>query len=47
MLVSDIDECAIGRDRCDKNANCSNTFGNHTCQCRDGFFGDGIICDGN
>src|SRR5690606_33136807 len=43
-FVLDIDECAIGADTCDPNADCANTRGSFTCTCRDGFEGDGSTC---
>ena len=40
----DIDECALGVDNCDDNANCSDTVGNYTCTCNTGYTGDGLSC---
>ncbi|CAJ0968688.1 unnamed protein product, partial [Ranitomeya imitator] len=40
----DIDECESGND-CSYNANCTNTIGNYTCVCKDGFSGDGYFCE--
>ena len=31
---------------CDVNAVCVNTIGNYTCQCNDGYMGDGKVCSG-
>ena len=42
----DIDECATGTHNCNENANCTNTNGNFTCQCKGGYTGDGIECEG-
>lgn len=42
----DIDECAIGTDNCDENANCTNNEGSFSCRCRSSYFGDGITCLG-
>ena len=44
MYHKDIDECASGIDRCDKNAACFNTFGSYTCHCLPGFVGNGTNC---
>ena len=43
---SDIDECKTGTHKCDRNANCANTFGSHTCTCKPGFAGDASHCSG-
>lgn len=42
----DEDECALGRDRCDANANCLNNIGSYGCQCLAGYTGNGITCRG-
>lgn len=44
-FVFDVDECAIGADRCDPNADCTNTLGSYTCACRTGFVANGDRCD--
>ena len=41
-LCEDIDECSIGKYICEENADCSNTDGSFKCNCREGFFGDGV-----
>merc|ERR1711881_677831 len=33
----DIDECTVGSDDCDANAECTNTVGSFTCACNEGF----------
>ena len=43
---TDIDECALGLDRCHEHAVCTNTMGGYTCECRTGFTGDGFNCQG-
>ena len=44
-VVSDIDECAAGTDRCDAHrAECINTPGAYQCKCFTGYFGDGFVC---
>ena len=45
FFVTDEDECATNTDDCDINADCTNTVGSFTCECRDSYFGDGISCD--
>ena len=44
--MSDIDECANDADDCDTNAACTNTPGDFTCTCNQGYTGDGVICMG-
>ena len=45
-LILDIDECAdASSNKCDDNANCTNTTGSFTCVCREGFSGDGVNCE--
>jgi hypothetical protein len=38
---ADIDECDLGTAQCDVNANCVNTNGGYTCECVEGYGGDG------
>ena len=42
----DTDECSEGIDHCDMNAICNNAEGHHTCQCSEGYDGDGETCYG-
>ena len=42
----DIDECVTGPHNCNENANCTNTNGSFTCQCKEGYTGDGVECEG-
>jgi hypothetical protein len=42
----DINECSTGTHTCDQNGDCSNTVGSFTCQCRNGFTGNGQVCAG-
>jgi len=41
---NDVDECAKNKDNCDVNATCTNTIGSFTCECNDGYSGDGVTC---
>ena len=41
----DIDECTTGQHICSDFATCSNTLGNYTCSCLEGFEGNGFQCD--
>ncbi|XP_078681186.1 uncharacterized protein LOC144916075 [Branchiostoma floridae x Branchiostoma belcheri] len=46
VCQQDHDEChELLPPPCDVNANCTNTYGSFTCQCRPGFPGDGFNCD--
>ena len=44
MTFSDIDECAVGTDDCDTNADCTHTAGGFSCACHTGHEGDGETC---
>ncbi|XP_028407907.1 pro-epidermal growth factor-like [Dendronephthya gigantea] len=44
MSCSDIDECKIGSDVCHQEAECKNTLGSFSCDCKPGYTGDGKIC---
>ena len=43
-MFADVDECM--NSPCDINANCTNVVGSYTCQCLDGYTGDGLLCAG-
>ena len=43
---ADVDECQTAKHNCDSNAECTNTDGTFTCQCKNGFSGDGVQCRG-
>ena len=43
---ADVDECTEGTHNCSVNATCTNTVGGFTCECLDGFTGDGVSCNG-
>ena len=40
----DVDECSSGLNNCDLNADCFNSVGSYTCQCKEGFIGTGNLC---
>ena len=42
----DYDECTESTHECDSNADCTNTVGSYSCQCRSGYTGDGNTCTG-
>ena len=46
MPVLDIDECETDADKCDINADCTNTIGSYTCMCHPGYSGNGVSCNG-
>ena len=45
-LNLDINECTTGGHNCHVNATCTNTTGSFTCACKEGFSGDGVVCEG-
>ena len=46
-MHADLNECANRTSNvCHENADCSNTDGNYTCSCRNGYQGDGYMCEG-
>ena len=47
FCVVDINECDLDLDNCDENAACTDTDGSFTCECKDGFSGNGTVCQGN
>ena len=46
ITISDIDECDNGSHLCSENATCINNHGSYTCNCTEGFTGDGFSCTG-
>ena len=45
-VPSDFDECSLEPKPCDNNATCSNTDGSFICTCKEGFSGNGTVCEG-
>ena len=46
VFPTDIDECTEGTANCGENADCNNTPGSFQCTCREGYTGDGSMCNG-
>lgn len=44
LCAADIDECRTGDNKCHSDANCLNSIGSYTCQCKPGYQGSGVIC---
>ena len=42
--ITDIDECSTGESKCSTGAECTNQPGSYSCACRDGFRGNGVLC---
>lgn len=45
-VLSDVDECDLGKDLCNGNAFCTNNIGLYECSCMEGYKGDGYDCRG-
>ena len=43
---TDIDECSADSNACNENADCTNSDGSYSCTCKQGFTGDGTLCEG-
>ena len=41
-----LDECTDGNHACHVNAICNNSERSYSCLCKDGYKGDGFICEG-
>ena len=46
LVYSDINECSADTSPCDENADCTNTDGSYSCTCKQGFTGNGAVCEG-
>ena len=46
LMVSELDECSSDPSPCDENALCTNSDGSYSCTCKQGFTGDGTLCEG-
>lgn len=46
FITSDIDECSADSTPCDESADCTNSEGSYSCTCKQGFDGDGTVCEG-
>ena len=47
LAMADVNECDnIENVTCSEDAECINTEGNYSCQCKSGFTGDGYNCTG-
>ena len=44
LFSSDINECALGSDDCDENAECTDNIGSFICVCNHGYSGTGTEC---
>ena len=44
--MPDFDECSLEPIPCDENADCTNNDGSYSCTCKQGFTGNGSICEG-
>jgi len=45
FIFVDIIECVFWEyNNCHPNANCTDTVGSYTCECKDGYTGDGVTC---
>ena len=43
---ADIDECTSDPSPCNENADCTNSDGSYSCTCKQGFTGNGTVCNG-
>lgn len=45
ILDQHIDECSSGVSQCHEHASCKNSDPGYCCECNDGYFGTGFICE--
>ena len=45
-VAVDIDECAVNNRGCSADAVCTDSEGGFSCECNEGFEGDGFTCTG-
>ena len=45
FLNVDFDECSVDFSPCDENADCTNSDGSYSCTCKQGFTGNGAVCE--
>lgn len=46
VVFADIDECSSDPSPCDENGDCTNSDGSYSCTCKQGFAGNGTVCNG-
>ena len=46
FFITDVNECETGEALCDPNADCKDILTSYSCQCRQGFEGNGFNCTG-
>ena len=46
LSLTDVNECETGEALCDPNADCTDILTSYSCQCRQGFEGNGLNCTG-
>lgn len=46
-VQSDVNECYLGLHNCHPNAVCTNTPGSFDCECKLGYGGNGLSCQGS
>ena len=47
LYYTDVDECSDTQfNSCSENSKCVNAIGNYTCQCNEGYDGNGFNCSG-
>jgi hypothetical protein len=45
--ICSVDQCAEGTDTCHADATCTNAKRTYTCECKPGYYGDGVSCTDN